>query len=279
MRSVVVKFVCLSLLHDNKLFLIFFSTIIINSSTLNLYLQLPKRTEEWKIEADKFEAKTGFPHIVGSMDGKHVDIIKPKHSGSYYFNYKKRFSIVLFAVVNADMDFMMVDVGTNGRVSDGGVLAQSKFFSKLSEGKLNLPAQEEWNGEELPFVFLGDDAFPLRTDLLKPYKQANLSHQQEMFNHQLSRNRVKVEQAFGILTTRFRILLTTIALCPEKVRKLVMATCKLHNYLRRSRGAVYTTPGNDEPLERLLPLERTMSRNSTNNAKDIRDKFCKAING
>lgn len=209
-----------------------------------------------------------------------MTIIKPQNSGSYNFNYKKTFSIVLMAVVNADTDFMMVDVGTNGRVSDGGVFSRTKFFEKLSKGELDLPVPEALpNGEELlPFVFLGDDAFPLRSDLLKPYKQEKLLPQQEIFNHALSRARVKVEQAFGILSARFRVLLTTILLSPRKTTKVVLACCFLHNFLRKARGVAYTAPDQNEPVRRLLPLERSMSRNAATHAKHIRDIFCNAVN-
>nr|XP_029724128.1 uncharacterized protein LOC115264525 [Aedes albopictus] len=99
------------------------------AKVLKNFIKVPQSAEEWKIEADKFADRTNFPHCVGCIDGKHITIIKPMHSGSYYFNYKKTFSIVLMAVANADADFLMVDIGTNGRVSDGGVFSRTKFLT------------------------------------------------------------------------------------------------------------------------------------------------------
>ena len=52
------------------------------------------------------------------MDGKHIRIKKPTHSGSLYHNYKGFFSIVLFAVVDADYKYMYTDVGGLGHQSD-----------------------------------------------------------------------------------------------------------------------------------------------------------------
>ncbi|KAJ8018142.1 hypothetical protein HOLleu_44033 [Holothuria leucospilota] len=64
---------------------------------------------------------------------------KPPESGSFYFNYKKFFSIVLMAVVGADYEFIMVHAGVNGRVSDGGVIAETEFGRLLDDGSLGLP--------------------------------------------------------------------------------------------------------------------------------------------
>ena len=46
-----------------------------------------------------------------TIDGKHVVMEKLDNSGSSYFNYKKRFSIVLMASVDADCKFIIVDFG------------------------------------------------------------------------------------------------------------------------------------------------------------------------
>lgn len=55
------------------------------------------------------------------MDGKHILFKVPRNAGSSFYNYKKQNSIMLLTLVDADYKFIYVDVGTNGRVSDGGV--------------------------------------------------------------------------------------------------------------------------------------------------------------
>ena len=52
---------------------------------------------------------------------ENIVIKPPLDSGSYYFNYKHSFSIVVLAVVDADYKFIYIDVRCNGRVADGGV--------------------------------------------------------------------------------------------------------------------------------------------------------------
>ena len=173
--------------------------------------------------SEEFESQWNFPHCIGAIDGKHVAIKKPEGSGSFYFNYKKFFSIVLMAVVNAKYEFLMVDVGINGRVSDGGVINQTAFGRRFNEHQLNLPQPEvldEGDSLPVPYVFVGDDAFAMTENLMKSYSEAHgqLNNDQRVYNYCLSRARRVVENAFGILSSRFGVFQKPILLCPEKAQ-------------------------------------------------------------
>ncbi|XP_039968228.1 uncharacterized protein LOC120780012 [Bactrocera tryoni] len=102
-------------------------------------IKLPKTPEQWMAVADQFYEKSMFPNCLGALLEKHINISRLPNSGSFYSNYKKTFSIVLLAIVDSNSNFLMVDVGANGRISDGGVFRNSKFFKKLESGSLYLP--------------------------------------------------------------------------------------------------------------------------------------------
>lgn len=182
------------------------------------------------------------------MDGKHVAVQAPSRSGSEFFNYKGFFSIVLFAVSNANYQIMYYNVGCQGRISDGGVFAKTQFRKLLEDSKLNLPENSPLPGRSkaIPYVFLGDDAFPLSTYLMKPYPGAQSKNSpRRIFNYRLSRARRISENVFGILSARFRVLRKPLLLDPTKSEKIVAACIHLHNFLRRSstsRGS-YTPTG------------------------------------
>jgi hypothetical protein len=153
-------------------------------------LQVPSTEEEWIEVASSFGDKWQLPNCIGAIDGKHIEIIKPKHSGSTYINYKGFFSIVLLALVDADYKLLYVDVGAEGRISDGGVFAHSSLSKALERGYMNIPEPKPLSSDstsDIPFFIVGDDAFPLRTYLMKPYSRRDLTDDERISNYRFSR--------------------------------------------------------------------------------------------
>lgn len=196
------------------------------------------------------------------------------------------------AIVNANYEFIYVNVGTNGRMSDGGVIEQTSFHEKLTKGTLNIPKPVQ-NVENLNYVFVADDAFGLHENILKPFPQNNLTREQRIFNYRLSRARRIVENGFGILASRFRIFLTEINLTPAKIDKVVLASCALHNFLRReSNSYIIATSVDNEDTETgetlygewrkdsqiIHGLKNTNSKNSSNDAKQCRNNYMNYFN-
>ena len=83
----------------------------------------------------------------------------PANSGSNFYNYKNFFSIVLFAIVDADYKFVYVDVGKNGRISDGGIFANTPIYTKLENNDLKLPTCEPLPDrvKKIPYMIVGDE--------------------------------------------------------------------------------------------------------------------------
>ena len=145
------------------------------------------------------------------------------------------------ALVDASYKFIYVDIGCNGRVSDGGVFKNCMLYKELEQETLNLPKPSVLPGSTCvsPYVIVADDAFAMSTYLIKPYSHCNLTTEKKIFNYRLSRVLRVVENAFGILSNRFRIFMTPITLSPEKVEIITLTCCILHNY-PCSKSQVYT---------------------------------------
>nr|CAH7762568.1 unnamed protein product [Callosobruchus chinensis] len=126
-----------------------------------LEMKPPSSKERWLEIAENYYKRTNFPNCVGSVDGKHIRLISPLHSGSAFYNYKKFYSVVLLAVVDSEYRFIAVDVGAYGRDSDSNIFNNWNFGKKLTQNRLNMPETKplpNTNDTPLPFVFLGDEA-------------------------------------------------------------------------------------------------------------------------
>ncbi|KAL2085802.1 hypothetical protein ACEWY4_019122 [Coilia grayii] len=238
------------------------------------YMPVPDAAEWRRIAAD-FN-NLAFPNCLGAMDGKHVVIEAPPRSGSLYYNYKGTFSIVLLAVVDAKYRFRLVDVGAYGKNSDGGTLAASAFGAALRRGSLDIPEDSPLPGAEhlgaMPFVFVADEAFPLRKNIMRPYP-GHTAGEKRAFNFRLSHVRRIVECAFGILATQWRVYRRVLCVSPEVAESIVKATCILQNFMRWDNDTIPRPAPTAEPSFGLLSTPRLGSNNATRDAVAVREAF------
>lgn len=249
----------------------------------NDYFRCPRTKEEWLEVADGFMQRWQFPHTCGALDGKHIVLRKPANSGSIFFNYKNCFSIVLMALVDSTYKFLYINVGKQGRISDGGIFSGTSLYRALENNNINFPDPKPLPGcnEPMPYFIIGDEAFPLRTYLMKPYPLRHLTRYQRIYNYRICRARRMVENAFGILASRFGVFLKPMYLSPERAELVTIAACALHNYLRIKHPL--SLPENleqdmtttNDAMPHLVPLR---GNNATRQAKIQREMLCNFVN-
>lgn len=198
------------------------------------FMPVPTR-EQLQVIVNEFFTRWDFPNCFGAIDGKHCKIKCPDNSGSLYFCYKKHFSIVLQAVADADYKFIAIEVGGAGRQSDGGTFTASTLYKLLESNAFNVPEPQCFPGSLIvsPCVLIGDEAYPLKTYLMRPYPRTNLTLEKIAFNERLSRARKCVECTFGILRAKWRILAKEIETNEDVAISIIKAACMLHNFVRK----------------------------------------------
>ncbi|XP_008182845.1 uncharacterized protein LOC103309362 [Acyrthosiphon pisum] len=120
---------------------------------------MPSTQEGWLKIAAGFENVANFPNCIGSIDGKHVRIICPEHSGS--------------------------SCGTD---SDSTIFKGSTLFTKINNGDITLPPPKPLPNttEPLPYMIIGDSAFGISNKVLRPYARSNLTTKKKIFNYRMS---------------------------------------------------------------------------------------------
>ena len=269
-------------------------------------MQVPSSAEQWTRLAADFYNRWNLPNCIGAIDGKHIQIKAP-NQGSEYFNYMGFQSIILLALVDANYCITYFDVGTNGRAGDASVFRESSLGKRLERNELGIPGPRPLpsSNDPLPFFIVGDDAFPLKPYLLKPYPakkigdMADLEQERRMeriFNYRLSRARRISENVFGILAARFGVFRTPIHLSPDNAVIVTKACLALHNFCQRQKDKNFVPPSlidNEDPVSHIMVpgewrrntnnhlaniVQQSGNRNAAN-ARWVRDKLKEYVNG
>lgn len=241
--------------------------------------------------ADTFR-QWNFPNCIGAIDGKHIVMSSPPNSGSIFYNYKHTHSIVLMAICDGNYKFIYIDAGCNGRISDGGVFNKCTFAHAMERGSLHLPNPQVLPGRtaNTPYVIVADDAFALKPNIMKPFPGHGLSASRRIFNYRLSRTCRCIENAFGLMSAKFRVLRSSINLDAAKTRKMTLACCALHNFLIMRSENTYTAAANVDrytedgtiiegawrrhlPEQTMHELEHVTQRYNSENAQKVRQEF------
>ena len=154
--------------------------------------------------------------------------------GSLYQNYKGFHSIVLLALVDGDYKFLCVDVWETGSSSDAQIFKHIDLRHRIEEGSIGFSYSKSLRigGPKVNCFILEDDTFPIKLWLMRPYSSHGMDLKKRVFNYRISRGRRVVENAFGILTSRFRIFQSPLQQDLPMVNRVVMACLVLHNLLR-----------------------------------------------
>uniref|UniRef100_A0A915DIY2 DDE Tnp4 domain-containing protein n=1 Tax=Ditylenchus dipsaci TaxID=166011 RepID=A0A915DIY2_9BILA len=219
------------------------------------YLKTPSTAEEWNRIATKFWEKWNSPNTIGAIDGKHILLKAPTNTGSLHYNYK-------------------------------GIFGKCSFKEALDRKVLNLPEAKKLPGTDVftpPFI-VGDAAFPLRDNIMRPFPGNELDYGKRIFNYRLSRARRVIENFFGILSIKWRVLLSRIETSVEVSDKIVWAVLALHNFLimeGKLNTAALADIGdeNNGPWRTIvapllaMPQQQPMMRRCTASGKEVRQKL------
>ena len=125
--------------------------------------------------------------------------------------------VIQTGIVDPKLKFIHATVGYPGSIHDARVLRQSGPMRNI-------------NRTEIGPLLAGDSAYPLINWLKKPFPdRGRLAVEQRRFNLRFSALRCVVERAFGMLKSRWRIILKKIEQKTTTLKKTVIAACVLHN--------------------------------------------------
>jgi DDE superfamily endonuclease len=169
-----------------------------------------------------------LPKCIGYLDGTHIPLDEtPLDDPESYYSRKQEYSIQLQGIVDNNKRIRHLHVGFPGSVHDSRVFLNSSIGQR--------PEDFLQNGEWIA----ADSAYPNSEYIVTPFrKNAAVASEADRnkFNAYLSKHRVKVENAFGILKEVFGSLKELrIRVCKRKGHQSacewIIACCVLYNII------------------------------------------------
>ena len=163
-----------------------------------------------------------------------MPIKKPAEYGDTYFCYKHFNAIIVLGCVDARGIFTYVNAGRPGSVGDSYTFRHSALYQKVTSGEWLAHSPQTIEGVQVNPFLVADAAFPLAATYMKCYEGSGLPPQKHSFNYSLICTRRVVEQAFGRLKGRWKVMDGHCKISdPVFVRRVAMVCCGLHNVCER----------------------------------------------
>lgn len=119
------------------------------------------------------------------------DIINKRQ---YYSGHYQVFGLNIQAICDAKLRFIYFAIAAPGRTNDARAVQKCTLLQQWLDSL-----------QDTGYFLVGDNAYVLRDELLIPFSGNNVPERERAFNVFLSQLRIRIETAFGRLTTKWRI--------------------------------------------------------------------------
>ncbi|XP_062074948.1 protein ALP1-like [Humulus lupulus] len=173
-----------------------------------------------------------FKDCVGAIDGTHVSAVAPTLNQLAFRGRKVDVTQNVMATCSFNMMFTYVYVGWEGTADDSRVLLDAM----RKDDNFPMPPQGKY--------YVVDSGYPNMPGFLAPYRgeryhlrrfRGRGNHPRaamELFNYRHSSLRNVIERCFGLLKVRFPILKSMPPYLLGKQRRIPIACCAIHNWIR-----------------------------------------------
>lgn len=137
-----------------------------------------------------------------------------------FYCRKGFYALPVQALVDSDYIFRFCSAVCTGATHDSHAFSFSGLKRAMDRGVL-----------VFGFYIVGDEAYACTNYLITQYSKSNADEDQDNFNYYQSSLRMHIEQAFGMLVARWRILRGGLQYSVERSTNSVCLLMKLHNFI------------------------------------------------
>ena len=207
----------------------FLDAVDFNTDFSLLRISLPTNLDELHNLAVRWDQKSTAPGLlfghVAALDGWFPITSMPWdviNQDDYFSGHYQRYGLNVQAMCDPDLLFLYFATVAPGKTND---IRAFGWCEELHQWLENLPEG---------YMISADNAYMLSKRILIPFSGGEASDKwNTVYNYYLSQLRIRIEMAFGRLTTKWRRLRSPLNCATAKNCKIIRVCAKLHNYCIR----------------------------------------------